>query len=151
MSGQNYQICEKIIESLNSSELLRDYSLRLFNKTPKFFLGIDANKPPITNDAPFVMVVPDTSSFSEYVAEMNSIFIGCVISDSTASTVGNITKIQGYQTLEEFERIVCDNIDNLFQEFVSRYSIMEKGDVRYLAYYPEFHSQRNYKILSEKE
>lgn len=146
----NYKICESIISALDSSELLRDYSMLKFNKVPKLYLGIDEQRPPLTSDAPSIMVIPDYTGFQDDRAATNTIFIGCVIADSTASTVGNVTKIHGFQTIEEFERLVYDCIDNLFQEYISEYSIMEQGEVRYLSRYPEFHSQRSMKIISER-
>ena len=150
MSTYNYSICEKIIAALDANELLRDYSNLKFSKVPKLSLGIDENKPPLSSDAPYIMVIPDGCGFQDDNAGTNNIFVGCVITDSTASTVGNVTKIQGFQTIEAFERLVYDCIDDLFKEYISEYSIMEQGEAKYLSRYPEFHSQRSLKIISQR-
>jgi len=149
MTCHAYEICEKIIDALNASELIKDFCQLHFSKDPKFYLGIDANNPSLLTDSPFVLVVPE--GVVENVACQNSIFLGCVITDTTISTVGSITKMAGLKTIEDFERLIYDCIDNILQPTISDFTILDAGEARYMPFYPEFHSQRSLKITSERD
>jgi len=150
MSSKNYEICEKIVESLAASELIKAFCQSKWQNNQTVFLGIDANNPPPNTNIPMIVVVPDSESFQDDVAVSNGIFVGCTISDDTKTMAGGITKFSGYKTIQDFERLVYDNIDNLLQEFISDYSVLEQGEVRFLSYYPWYQSQRNMKIISER-
>ena len=151
MNSHNYEICEILIEKLSQNELLRDYCSTNFKKTPKFFLGMDARKPPINDDLPVVVIYPEGATLEDNVAIGNDIFIGCAISDTTASTLGSVTKYSGFKCIEEFEYLVYNCIENAMNEYNQKFSIMNDNDVRFTSHYPEFHSQRLLKIISQKE
>jgi len=151
MTCHAYEICEKIIDALDASELIKDFCQLHFSKDPKFYLGIDVNNPPPLTNAPFILVVPEGVQIIENISCQNPIFVGCVITDTTSSTVGSITKMAGLKTIEDFERLIYDCIDNALQPTISDFTILDAGEARYMPFYPEFHSQRSLKITSERD
>jgi len=151
MSNHCYEICEKIIDMLSESESIKDFCQKYFSKNPKFYLGLDSANPPSVNDAPFVLVMPESSSLPDNISALSSLFVGCAITDTTSTTIGAVTKMAGLKTIEDFERLIYDAIDDFLQPTISEFTIFDAGEARYMPFYPEFHSQRSLKITSERD
>lgn len=156
MSAKTYEICENLIDYINdnrtiaTNKALFDYCDTKFSKKPSFMLDIDELNPPDTCECPFIVV--SSGGYSVDIAEQNTIFIGCAISDNDVDTISNVKKYLGKKTIEEFERLLYAAIEYYFDPAneLCENSILNSGDAQFAAYFPEFHSKRTLTITSER-
>jgi len=107
----------------------------------KMFIGIDPNDPPAASDYPAIFVTPtnwgrETDSYDSS-KNIRSIIIGCLLSDTTSTTVSSVTESAGLAKIDRFCQIVLEYLRRgLMHPFIKRYTLRNDG----LLYYPLFHA-----------
>lgn len=146
-----YNLCVNLLQAIATNATLVAYCNTKFSKQPKLYYAVDELNPPSKDDAPFICLWQDSAEFSEPTTINRSLVIGCVVSDSTLETGTYVTKgYKGFDTIENFERLVFNAVDAYIKEASMNVSILELGDAVYKHYYPLFHSVRRMQIITER-
>lgn len=144
-----YCLCRNLIKAIANYAPLQDYSANKFGKQPKFYYAVDETDPPSKDDAPFIALWQDIIDFSEPATIIRPLNVGCVVLDAGTESDDYIDKAyKGFDTIENFERLVFAAIECYADESEIDVSIIDSGEARFKHYYPYFHSVRAMKFVT---
>ena len=147
-----YEICEKIIESLQENLNIKKYSTDNFESESTFWLGVDDENPPAKTLMPIIAVSPVSTGISnDYNHNSHMISIAASIEDSELSQSNNMYKFTGYQKINQLLSLIQIEVTNNVLSSISQdeIALTNISEIRINKYFPYFNGQFDITIATE--